>query len=473
MGRSLNGLFLNFQKMAGLGVVGDLGVGGLINIQTSRLLGQEKHAQLRSFLAVTRTVYLVMAVVMGAIFFLISPHLFRSLRFAGEPGVGSLLLLSAVGAGAIIMVALNSYINNLNYGSGNIVWPIIPTFVITQCAVLVHWLLARQGAPLWAQYLPYVAAAVLVHALGWVFVRLSYPDLGTFLPLHFNRSELVELGVKSFWVYLYSVGAGIYMATDTFLISAGFGPEWVPLYQYNYKLTELAFFVVASASLASLPKLTQWIASSDGPTRERGIQEALRLNKFQTFLGCCAAFVYLNVNDWFVSKWLGKDFHAPVAWQIAFATTLAVNSAGLMGSDLIARCCERGIRVGGMAGLAASLFNFALAFAAMKQRSIAGVAFALAATAAVQGLSFGWYSCRQLRISWWRLSLKNWLLALTFVGLGWVARASIPKAGNWVLAVLLIVSPLAFLLAARLVGISLDDLQHEKRVFQGIFTRMR
>ena len=51
MGRSLNGLFLNFQKMASLGVVGDLGMGGLVNIQTSSLLGKQKEKELREFLA--------------------------------------------------------------------------------------------------------------------------------------------------------------------------------------------------------------------------------------------------------------------------------------------------------------------------------------------------------------------------------------------------------------------------------------
>src|SRR5208337_3180681 len=62
MGRNLNGLFLNFQKMASLGIVGDLGMGTLINIRTSRLLGQGKERELHSFLAATRTVYLALAV---------------------------------------------------------------------------------------------------------------------------------------------------------------------------------------------------------------------------------------------------------------------------------------------------------------------------------------------------------------------------------------------------------------------------
>src|ERR1043166_6672975 len=58
MGPTLNGLFLNFQKMASLGAVGDLGMGGLVNIQTSRLLGQQKENELKTFLAAARGVFL-------------------------------------------------------------------------------------------------------------------------------------------------------------------------------------------------------------------------------------------------------------------------------------------------------------------------------------------------------------------------------------------------------------------------------
>jgi O-antigen/teichoic acid export membrane protein len=465
MGRSLNGLFLNFQRMASLGVIGDLGMGGLINIRTSRLLGQGKEAELRAFLAATRSVYLVIGGVVAAGFLLLSPGLFRSLRFAGEPGVGSLNLLSAVGGAAIVMVVFNSYIANLNFGCGNVVWPVVPTFVLAQAAVLTHWLLALRHAPLWLQYTPYVATALLVQLLGWVFVRLSHPALAVVGPLRFQGDELVDLGVKSFWVYLYTIGFGIYSATDGFLISAGFGPAWVPLYQYNYKLCELAFYVVFSAGQASLPKLTQWIASSDPSVRARGIQESLRLNKFQTSLGCCAVYVYLNCNDWFVGLWLGKDFHVPLSWQAAFAITLGVNAAGLMGSDLLSRCCERGIRLGGVSGLVASLVNFVLAFAAMKAHSIFGIALALATVMSAQNLLFGWYSCRELQLSWWRLSVRNWLLALLFVGLGLLARIVGMQAGRWGILWAVMAGPLVVLLACWLSGIRLEDLRQEKKVF--------
>src|ERR1700733_97336 len=42
MGANLNGLFLNFQKWATLGSLGDLGMGGMINIRAGRLIGQDK-----------------------------------------------------------------------------------------------------------------------------------------------------------------------------------------------------------------------------------------------------------------------------------------------------------------------------------------------------------------------------------------------------------------------------------------------
>ena len=62
MGKSLNGLFLNFQKWASLGSLGDLGMGGMVNIRTSRLLGQDKPEELKNFLAAARGIFLVMAI---------------------------------------------------------------------------------------------------------------------------------------------------------------------------------------------------------------------------------------------------------------------------------------------------------------------------------------------------------------------------------------------------------------------------
>jgi hypothetical protein len=480
MGKALNGLFLSFQGMASLGGLGDLGMGGLVNIQTSRLLGQGKDADLRSFLAEVRAVFLAMAVLAAAVFLAISPYLFKPLKFADEPGVGLLSMLALIGAVAVGFLILNGYINNLNYGCGNIVWPIVPTFVVMQLGFCCHWLLARQHAPLWVQYIPYVIGAFLIHGMGWFFVKLSHPSLATVRPLHFNRRQFLDLGTKSFWVYLYSVATGIYITTDLFLITTRFGPQILPAYAYNRKLCELALFVIVSANLASLPKITQWLSSPEAATRERGIQESLRLNKYQTFLGCCAVLVYLNVNNWFIGLWLGKSFQVPLLWQAAFAANLAVTAGGLMGFDLVARCCDQGIRVGGITVFFAALLNLGLAFTAMKlgsivglNRSIFGIALATVMAQSAAQLFLGWYSSRQLKISWWHLSLKNWLLALAFVGFGLLTKIWVSPEGGPGIALLAAIDAVAFLIAARAVGISLEDLRQEKKILQSMFGQMR
>jgi O-antigen/teichoic acid export membrane protein len=257
------------------------------------------------------------------------------------------------------------------------------------------------------------------------------------------------------------------------LISAGFGPEWVPQYQYNGRLFEMAIFVVQSASVVSLPKITQWIASPENAVRERGLRESLRLNKFQTFLGCCGAFFCLQINDWFVRHWLGKDFQAPLSWQIAFAATLAITAASMMGSDLAARCSGHGIRFGGLTVLGAGLLNFILAFVAMKRGAIWGIALATSIAISVQALLLCWFSSRQLKISWWRLSLRNGVLALVFVGMGVAAKKWMPVQNGSSLVFLILFSLCVVFLAAWLTGIRLDDLREEKRILQSMFARTK
>ena len=103
-----------------------------------------------------------------------------------------------------------------------------------------------------------------------------------------------------------------------------------------------------SASLVSMPKIARWMASPLPVERERAVLESMRLNKFQTFLGCTAALVYLAVNDTFIRYWLGPELQVPLLWQAAFAAHLSVSAAGYVGFDLASRCTEKGVRVGGM-----------------------------------------------------------------------------------------------------------------------------
>jgi O-antigen/teichoic acid export membrane protein len=472
MGAGLTGLFLNFQKWASLGSLGDLGMGGMVNMRASRLLGQDKADELKNFLAAARGIFLVMAVMAAAVFWSVSPGLFRLLKFDGDPQTGALPVLALVGGAAIALVVLNSYIVNLNYGCGNVVWPVVPTFVILQLAVLGHWLLARQHAVLWAQYLPYVCAAGLVQAMGWLYVKKSHPALGTLRPVQFNRRQFFDLFGGSFWIYLGSIGSGIWVTTDLFLITARFGAQTVPAYLYNQKLCELAAFVATSAGIASTPKITQWLASPETAARLRGLQELTRLGKFQTFLGCCAALVYLSVNDWFMRIWLGNNFQVPLLWQSAFATSLAVIGTSYAATEMVPRCCDGGIRVAGITSLLSALLNLGLSLVAMElspvvgmNNSIFGIALATVIAQSSLVLYLGRFTARQLKISWWQLHVKNWLLALGTVAFGIFVRVAVPPGGAMHVVLLVVIQLAAFLMIARVVGISLDDLRQEKEIF--------
>jgi O-antigen/teichoic acid export membrane protein len=471
MGKPLNGLFLNFHSIVSMGGLGELGMGGLVNIQTSRLLGQGKEHELRKLLATARAFFGVMALLAGGVFLVIAPGLLRWQKFDTVAGVGPLAGLGIVGALAVVLLLLTSYITSLNYGCGNVVWPVIPGFVIMQLGFLAHWLLARQGASLWVQYLPYQAGAVVAFLLGWAWIRLSHPLLGTLRPLTFAWRQLLSLTGNSFWVYLGCVASSVTTTISGMLITAGFGPAVLPTYRYNSKLCELTLFVIVSASAASLPKITQWLASPEAGTRQSAVRDIERLNQFQTLLGCTGALLYLAVNDWFIRFWLGKSLHAPLSWQAAFAASLAITSAGQIGWDVAARCCDRGIRVVGVAAALMMLLNLGLSLAAMKVGSIFGIALSgvISGTAAL--LAMGWYSCRQIGMSWWRLSLRTWLLALAVTVLGVIMRILMPVQSALAGGVTVGVCLAAILLIAFLLGIRIKDVRREIAILRSLFGR--
>lgn len=439
-----------------------------MNIQTSRMLGQRRERDLKDFLAAARGFFLTAGGVAFITLLLLSPHLFNSWKFDAIPGIGSYLPLSLVAAGAVGLLVLNSYINNLNYGCGNVVWLIVPSFLLAQFSMCAHWLLARQHSPLWLQYLPYVFGAFGLQLLGWYCIRISHPELSS-TTVTFDRKQFVALFGNSFWMYLSTVSNSIYVAADRFFIIGAFGAAMVPAYAYNTRLCELASFVINSANLASMPKITQWLASPEPALRQRSIQELFRINRFQTFLGCCAALVYLNVNNWFVRFWLGSDFQAPFAWQIAFAANLAAASAGLMGLDLAARCCDQGIRVAGLTVFAASLLKLVLSWVAIKQSSILGLAIATVTASSCSMLILGWFTSRQLKISWWKLSVQNWLVAGGVVAGG----ALLQLHGPGGVAVKSVILTASFFVIALLVGIRFADVRDEAKVLSAMFEKVR
>lgn len=474
MGDALNGVYLNFQRITSLGGLGDLGMGGAVNIRTSRLLGQRKEGELRDFLAAARGIFLLMAVVAGIVFLVVSPHVFRGLEFGDNSRTGSWPMLSLVGAIAISFVVLNSYVSNLNYGCANIVLPIVPAFLVTQAAILCHWLLARQHAPLWAQYVPYVFGAALTHIFGWLYVKNSFASLAVLWPLRFNRKQFIDLFGSSFWVYLSAVGAGIWVTTDMLLITARFGPEIIPAYQYNYKLCELAAFVINSANVAGMSKIAQWIASPEAPVRERGIQEIMRLGKFQTVLGCAAALIYLNVNDWFMRLWLGPEYQVPFLWQIAFAASVAVAGSGQMVCALAQRCSDKGLRIVGTTALFTALLNFGLSFTAMKlspvlgiNLSIFGIGMATVIAQSSRDIFIGRYAAGHLNISLWKLNIKNWVLAVSTIACGYILRLNSERSGPDIFMMIMIQTAW-LLIVVRLAGVTLKDLQREKAILKSM-----
>src|ERR1043166_192360 len=481
MGKSLNGLFLNFQSITTLGNLGDFGMGGVVNIRTSRLLGQRDEVALKNFLAGARVIFLAVAALTVAVFWLVSPWLFRTLQFDTDPRTGFLPMLSLVGSVAIGLIVLNSYINSLNYGVANLAWPVVPSFMIVQLAILGHWLLARQHAVLWLQYSPYILAAILSHVTGWWYLKHSHPSLATVIPLRFNWKQFADVAENSFWVYLDIVGTGIWVATDLFLITARFGPEIIPAYRYNFRLCELALFVLNSACLAALPKIALWLASPERATRDHGIGEILRLNKFQTFLGCSAALVYLIINDSFMRLWMrGQNLQVPLLWQAAFAGVLAITGAGLTPNYVALRCGDRGIRVTGFVALLAALLNFGLSFIAMElspvlgmKFSIFGIAFATVIAASVKFLYLGRFCAREFEISSWTLIINNWLLALGAVSFAILLRWALPQTGAVNIALLVLIQLSAFLAIARAAGVGWKDLQEEKRIFEAMFRSER
>lgn len=469
MGRPLFGLFLSFQSVMALGGLGDLGMGGAVAIQTGQKLGAGDMRGLHAFLATARAVFLLLALTAGLGFLTMSPWLPGWLKFTAMPGTGSLAILFVVGAMMAALVPLSSYVSNVNYACGNMVWPVVPALLLGQLALMAHWLVARAGGDLWVQALPYFAAAVVSLLLTWFYVRWSHPPLADLRPLQMDRRLFQGLLQKSFWAYLISLGSLIFSTTDRLLINGGFGPGEVPRYQLNNKLCELALFVILTAGYVSLPKISQWLAASNAEARVRSVQEAQRLGRFQLVFGIAAALAYLLFNDLFMRLWIPDAMSAPIAWQAAFAASLAVTAGGDMAIQLSGRISDRGLKLAGSAVGLAGLLNLGLSFASMKAGSITGIAVATVLAQTVLSLVLGRFVCGQLGLSWRRWALRSCLLPLATVGLAATARAYWAP-DSWTNAAVLSAIFLTILfLSARGSGFDLAFAREELRQLRQIF----
>ena len=426
MGAELLGTCFTFLKISSLGGLGDLGMGGIVGMRTGEFLGQKREKELEKFLASARSVFLLMAVIVGGIFLLLSPWLPIWFKFKPAFGTGSLTLLFSVGGVAVAAMIVSSYFANLNYACGNVTWPVIPVFLLGQGAFLGQWLLARQHQPLWLQYVPSIGTAAAAIWLYRLYIRLSNPPLSSVMPLKFHWQSIAGLAGGSFWVYLCTISNAIYRQTDGLVINAGAGPATVTFYDCNYKFCDMVVFLTLTAGFVSLPKITRWLASPDPEDQVRVRTETRRLNQFQTFLGCAAALAYLALNDLFMKIWWAHDPHpippAPLLLQLAFALNMAVTSGGDTGTQLSMRQGKNGLRfIGILVGLT-GLLNVGLSIVAMKLGLLWGVAMATVVAQSLASLGAIFYACHHMRIPWLPWALRGWLLPATTVFLAALLR---------------------------------------------------
>jgi O-antigen/teichoic acid export membrane protein len=471
MGLELNGLYLAFQKLTSLGGLGDLGMGGVVALRTGQLLGEGKENALREFLAAARGAFLVMALGIGGGFLLFSPWLRSGLGFQTVAGAGSMPLLFVAGGVTLVLLVFSSYASNLNYGCANVLWPILPAFLLTQGSLAGHWSLARLHAPLWVQYSPYIAASAVGITLSWFYVRRSHPALAQVRSLSFQPRLIAAVLEKSLWMYLITLGSVVFMAADSLLINKGWGSATVAIYNYNYRLCEVAWMLIGAASYVSIPKIVLWLSSPEAGARARVIEETHRLNRFQVLMACAAGLGYLAINDAFLHVWLPKLPPAPLEWQIAFAASLAVTIAGDAGIQLSFRCGERGLRFNGCVVGLTALIKLALAWFAMRGGSIAGIAASTVVSQSILSLVAGAYVCRHFGMSAVIWALRNWILPLTVVGLGALARHHWPLDSLANAACLAGVYGLLLFAALRLSGGSFGELWTEAGRLRALFRR--
>ena len=483
MGTGLYGKYVAFNKIMTLGGLGDLGMGGVIGLRTAQYLGQGREDELRKFLAAARGAFLTLALTAGGLMILLSPWLPALLKFKPVEGLGSLTLLFSVGGVLVAGVVISSYLNNLNYACGNVLWPIVPMLLLTQAGALGQWLLARQHEPLWIQFLPAVATALAGMLLVSLFIRVSHPTLAGWWPLHSNWRLIGSLLEGSFWVYLCSLGNAVYRSTDALLINAGshFPAGTLTGYDTNYRICDVTVSLAITAGFVSMPKITRWLASPEAPDQARARTEILRLNQFQALLGIAVAVAYLGGNSLFMKIWWWHRkttvAPAPLLLQMAFALNMAVVTSGAAGLEVALRSGPRGLRWSGALMTLTALLNVGLALVAMRAGSLVGIAMATVGAQSLQNLLLSAYACRRLKLQWLSWSLRALVLPVAVVLLaGWLrlhVPLSTPEHGVSAANVLILAGSYVALVlgAAALLGIRPAFIKEELAILRGFIRR--
>ena len=462
MGDPLYGLFLNFQALTRLGGVGDLGITGALSLRSSAMMGRKDEAELRELLASARTLFLLVATGLCVVFVALSPWLPKWLGFADVPLAGSMTWLFIYGGLSLAMMIVSGYFACLNYAHCTVTWPIFPTLFAAQfVSPFLHWCLALLHLPLWIQLLPYLGSSTAMAFVGWRMLKWSHPWLGNLRPLRKNFAQWKSLAGASWWVYLIGLGTAIYFTTDRLVIGAAMGTAVIPKYQANYKACELLISVIVTGAFVVLPKMNQWISSSDPADRQRLLVEVNRLSIFEVVLGCGAVLGYIAFNNLFVRLWLDEVHQAPLIWQFAFAANLAVTVGGNAGIQLSTRAGDKGLRLAGLAAVSTGLLNLALSILSVKLGSITGVAVATVIAQSLSSICLGVVACRYLNLSVVRWTARCWLLPISLTVAAAGLKELLPRDSVTHLSVLAGCYLVLFFAACRLAGFTKDMLRAE------------
>jgi O-antigen/teichoic acid export membrane protein len=425
LGTQVFGLLTAFQAFTSLGGLGELGMGWAVGLRVGRGLANRESASLREFLATARTLFVVLGLAMFVAIASLSGVLPYTLGFQATDATGSTVLLFLVGAMSMALVFPTSYIGNLNYACGNLVWGIIPAFLLSQIVFASQVALALAGCPLWLVVLPHVCSSLLLLWFAHWQIRISHPDLSCLFPLRWCWKKIRELGGQSFWVYLGVVSTTVFTATDRLVINKFLGSSFVPSYHLNYKLPEIALFMVGALSFAAGPKLAVWLASSDPAEHKRVTSEVLRLNRFQAFFGIAAAIAYLCFNDAFIRLWLGKEMQISSAIQLAFAATISVTASADAAIQSVGRMGVPGIRfIGSVMGVS-GFINLFLSLWAGWAGSLLGVAASTVAAQVFLSLCALHYCSKKLGIAF-----IPWVFRSVIASLGIMAVMAVAMLGN-------------------------------------------
>jgi O-antigen/teichoic acid export membrane protein len=450
--------------------LGDLGMGVAVAILIGSLLGRGEETELRKQLAAARTMFLLLAGVMLVVFIVLSPWMPGWLGFKEGSGAGSLTLLFITGGMSTAIFVLAGYFHSLNYAHGTVWWPMLPTLLLGQMfAPLLHWLCARAGWPLWIQIMPYLGTNLLIGWFVWRMLKWSHPSLGDLRPLSWDRRIWKTLAAASGWAYLWNLGSTIYFVAARLVINAWIGPATVTTYQFNYKICELSVSLILAASFVSQPKIMQWLASGDPANHQRVVTEVNRLNVFQIICACAAALGYLAINDLFIRLWLGPGYHAPLAWQAAFACNLAVTCSGDAGIQLAARSAKTGMKIAGLFVGGTGLLNLALCILAAQRGSTTGVAVATVIAQSVLTVGLGIVACRNLGMSSARWVAKSWLLPLAATVAAAGLKSRLPDESFAHIGSLIGIYAVLLLIVCAVAGMNAEMLRAEISLVRSLF----